>query len=74
MPVWKITAKMNRNNGKQSIEKGMHIEYSTPTTTPPLGHSKYDKQIKSLFLAKYGLDLDIFKVPVNGAYFSCEKI
>ena len=74
MPLWKITAKMDRNFGKQAMVKGMSIEVSTPTTTPPLGHKQYDQQIKSLFMSKYGIDLDVVKVQPNASYFICEKL
>lgn len=74
MPLWKITAVMNRNNGKQNLEKGMFVELSTPTTTPPLGHAQFTPQIKSLFKSKYGVDLDVLKVLINASYFSCSKL
>lgn len=73
MAQWIITATMNRNNGKQNLEKGMFVEVSTPTTTPPLGYAQYSSQIKSQFMAKYGVDLDALKVMINASYFSCTK-
>lgn len=73
MALWKITAILNRNNGKQNLEKGMFIEVSTPTTTPPLGFSKNDQQIKGQFKSKYGIDLDALGVKINASYFSCTK-
>ena len=46
MPLWKISAKNNWNwgTGKQLV-KGMFIEMSTQTTTPPLGQTKNQEAI-----------------------------
>ena len=55
MPLWKISAKNNWNwgTGKQLV-KGMFIEMSTPTTTPPLGQTK-NKETISLVHPLYTL-------------------
>ena len=46
MTLWRISAKNNWNwgTGKQLV-KGMFIELSTPTTTPPLGVVSYHEVI-----------------------------
>lgn len=46
MPLWKISAKNNWSwgSGKQLV-KGMFIEMSTQTTTPPLGQTKNQEGI-----------------------------
>ena len=50
MTLWKISAKNNWNwgIGKQLV-KGMFIELSTPTATPPLGVVSYHEVIAKAF-------------------------
>ena len=53
MTLWKISAKNNWNwgTGKQLV-KGMFIELSTPTGTPPLGIPSYHDVIAKAFNIK----------------------
>ena len=73
MPLWKISAKNNWNcgTGKQLV-KGMFIEMSTPTTTPPLGQTKNQETIARAFNTKYSTSFDKSKMTMS--YFTCEKI
>ena len=73
MPLWKISAKNNWNwgTGKQLV-KGMFIEMSTPTTTPPLGQTKNQETIARAFNTKHSTSFDKSKMTMS--YFTCEKI
>lgn len=73
MALWKIEAKNNWNWGKgKELVKGMFVEMSTPTTTPPLTQAKNQEAIALLFNNKYGKSFD--KSKMNGSHFECIKI
>lgn len=73
MPLWKISARNNWNWGKdKTLVKGMYIELSTLSGTPPLGQTQYQETIAKAFNAKYSTKLD--KSKMNGSNFVCEKI
>ena len=61
MPLWKITAKYSNNapckNKRQKLEKGMFVETSTASTTPPLGQTREHPMLAQLFMSKYKLYL-----------------
>lgn len=73
MTLWRISAKNNWNwgTGKQLV-KGMFIELSTPTTTPPLGVVSYHEVIAKAFNTKYSTNFD--KSKMNASYLICEKL
>ena len=73
MPLWKISAKNNWSwgSGKQLV-KGMFIEMSTQTTTPPLGQTKNQEAIARAFNTKYSTSFDKSKMTMS--YLTCEKI
>ncbi len=73
MPLWKIYAKNNWNWGKDKmLTKGMFIEMSTPTTTPPLNVSANAETIARAFNTKYSTNFD--KSKMNRSYLDCDKI
>lgn len=73
MTLWHISAKNNWNWGKdQQLVKGMFIEMSTATTTPPLSQSKNHQAIADAFNAKYSTNFD--KSKMNNSYLTCEKV
>ena len=73
MTLWKISAKNNWNwgTGKQLV-KGMFIELSTPTSTPPLGIPSCHEVIAKAFNTKYSTNFD--KSKMNSSFLICEKI
>ncbi len=73
MALWKISAKNNWNWGKDKVlTKGMFIEMSTQSTTPPLGVTKNWETIAKAFNIKYSTNFD--KSKMNGSHLICEKI
>lgn len=76
MALWKITAKYSNNapckNKRQRLEKGMFVETSTASTTPPLGQTREHPMLAQLFLNKYGIEVNVHNM--NSGYFNCEKI
>lgn len=74
MALWKISVKNSGNaackNKRQRLEKGMFVETSTATTTPPIGVTR--EQPAQLFMSKYGIEVDTHHM--NRSYFDCEKI
>ena len=52
--------------------KGMFIELSTPTSTPPLGIPSYHEVIAKAFNTKYSTNFD--KSKMNSSFLICEKI
>ena len=76
MAHWKILVKNNGNapctDKRQKLEKGMFVETSTTSTTPPLGLTREQPLLASLFTSKYGINIDPHKI--NGSYFICERI
>ena len=76
MALWKISVKNSGNaackNKRQRLEKGMFVETSTATTTPPLGMSREQLMLAQLFMSKYGIEIDLHHM--SGSQFVCEKI
>lgn len=73
MALWKISAKNNWNWGKDKVlTKGMFVELSTPTTTAPLGQTKYWEVIAKAFNTKYSTNFD--KSKMTPSYLNCEKM
>lgn len=76
MAHWKIIVKSSGNaackDKSQHLEKGMFIETSTASTTPPLGLSREQIPLVHLFMSKYGIGIDPNKM--NGSYFDCIKM
>ena len=58
MALWRIVVKNSGNaackNKKQRLEKGMFIETSTTSTTPPIGVTREQPMLAQLFMNKYG--------------------
>ena len=56
MALWRISVKNSGNvackNKKQRLEKGMSIETSTASTTPPLGMTREQPMLAQLFANK----------------------
>ncbi len=73
MPLWKIYAKNTWNWGKdRMLTKGMFIEMSTQSTTPPLNSSTNAETIARAFNVKYSTNFD--KSKMTRSYLECEKI
>ncbi len=76
MALWRISVKNSGNaackNKKQRLEKGMSIETSTASTTPPLGMTREQPTLAQLFANKYGIEIDPHHM--NSSYFTCDKI
>ena len=68
MALWRIVVKNSGNaackNKRQRLEKGMFIETSTTSTTPPIGVTRE--------MNKYGIEIDPHHM--NRSYFDCDKI
>ena len=75
MALWRIVVKNSGNaackNKRQRLEKGMFVETSTATTTPPLGMSREQLMLAQLFMSKYGIEINLHHM--NGSHFVCEK-
>ena len=72
MALWKISVKTTGVVNGVRLEKGMFVETSTATTTPPLGMSREQLMLAQLFMSKYGIEIDLHHM--NGSHFVCEKI
>ena len=76
MAHWKITVKNSGNavckNKRQRLEKGMFVETSTASTTPPIGVSREQPMLAQLFMSKYGIEID--QRFMTRSHFDCEKI
>lgn len=73
MPLWKISARSNWNWGKDMVlTKGMYIELSTQSTTPPIGQYQYQEIIAKAFNTKYSTKFD--KLRMNASHLVCEKM
>ena len=76
MTLWKISVKNGGNaackNKRQRLEKGMFVETSTATTTPPIGLTREQPMLAQLFMSKYGIEVE----PrfMTRSHFDCEKI
>lgn len=72
MALWKISVKFKTVKSGYQLEPGMNVEISTPSTTPPLGQTKYRAEISALYRSKYGVDIN--PSYICASYFVCEKI
>lgn len=76
MALWKISVKNTGNapcvDKRKRLEKGMFVETSTATTTPPLGLTREQPMLARIFTSKYGIEIDVHKM--NSSYFICERI
>ena len=76
MALWKISVKNSGNaackNKRQRLEKGMFVETSTTSTTPPIGVTRELPMLAQLFMSKYGIEIDPHHM--NRSHFDCEKI
>lgn len=57
MATWKITVKDTVIYNGVHLEKGMFVEYITPTVDNPLYVTKHHDAVNQLFKNKYGIDL-----------------
>lgn len=76
MALWRIVVKNSGNaackNKRQRLEKGMFIETSTMSSTPPIGVTREQPMLAQLFMNKYGIEID--PLHMNRSYFDCDKI
>ena len=76
MALWKISVKNSGNaackNKRQRLEKGMFVETSTTSTTPPIGVTRELPMLSQLFMSKYGIEIDPHHM--NPSHFDCVKI
>lgn len=76
MALWKISVKNSGNavckNKWQRLEKGMFIETSTMSSTPPIGILREQPVLANLFMNKYGIEIDLHHM--NRSHFDCDKI
>jgi hypothetical protein len=76
MALWRIVVKNSGNaackNKRQRLEKGMFIETSTTSTTPPIGVTREQPMLAQLFMNKYGIE--IASQNMTRSYFDCNKI
>ena len=57
MATWKITIKGTTTYNGVHLEKGMFVEYVTPTLDHPLYKTMHHEAVNQLFKNKYGIDL-----------------
>lgn len=57
MATWEITVKDTTTYNGVHLEKGMFVEYVTPTLDHPLFKTTHHDAINQLFMSKYGVDL-----------------
>ena len=57
MATWKITVKDTTTYNGVHLEKGMFVEYVTPTLDHPLYKTMHHEAVNQLFKNKYGIDL-----------------
>lgn len=76
MALWKITVKYGGNavckDKRQRLEKGMFVETSTMSSTPPIGIMREQPMLAQLFMSKYGIE--IAPCHMNRSHFDCERI
>lgn len=76
MALWRIVVKNSGNaackDKRQRLEKGMFIETSTVSTTPPIGVTREQPMLIQLFMNKYGIEIDPHHM--NCSHFNCDKI
>lgn len=56
MATWKITVKDTITYNGVHLEKGMFVEYITPTIDHPLFKTMHHDAFNQLFIQKYGID------------------
>jgi len=61
MALWRIVVKNSGNaackDKRQRLEKGMFIETSTMSSTPPIGITREQPMLAQLFMNKYGIEI-----------------
>ena len=57
MAIWKITVKDTMTYNSVHLEKGMFVEYTTPTLDHPIFKTTHHNAVNQLFKTKYGIDL-----------------
>ena len=66
MALWKISVKRSGNaackDKRQRLEKGMFVETSTASTTPPIDVTREQPMLAQLFLSKYGIEIPQFGI------------
>ena len=76
MALWRIVVKNSGNaackDKRQRLEKGMFIETSTMSSTPPIGIPRAQPMLAHLFMTNYGIEIDHHHM--NRSYFDCDKI
>ena len=76
MALWRIVVKKSGKaackDKRQRLEKGMFIETSTMSSTPPIGITREQPMLAQLFMNKYGIEIDYHHM--NRSYFDCDKI
>lgn len=76
MALWKISVKNSGNaackNKRQRLEKGMFVETSTTTTTPPIGVTREQPMLAQLFMSKYGIEVDYLQM--NRSHFDVRRL
>ena len=76
MALGRIVVKNSGNaackDKRQRLEKGMFIETSTMSSTPPIGITREQPMLAQLFMNKYGIEIDHHHM--NRSYFDCDKI
>ncbi len=76
MALWRISVKYSSNSvcidKRQRLEKGMFVETSTPSATPPINLPREQPMLAQLFMSKYGIGVDPHRM--NLSNFNCEKI
>ena len=72
MATWKITVKDTITYNGVHLEKGMFVEYVTPTLDHPLFKTMHHDAVNQLFIKKYGVDLKKIHY-INETRLSFEK-
>ena len=72
MATWKITVKDTITYNGVHLEKGMFVEYITPTLDHPLFKMMHHDAVNKLFIKKYGVDLKKIHF-INETRLSFEK-
>lgn len=72
MATWKITVKDTITYNGVHLEKGMFVEYITPTLDHPIFKTTHHDSVNKLFMRKYGVDLKRIHF-INESRLSAEK-
>lgn len=73
MALWKIEMKQSGIVNGVRVEKGMFVELTTTSSTPPLSTSSNNETIGQLFLNKYGVDVMKARL-INQGRMACTRI